>query len=191
MVELNLPAVGIKTQLLKVCADNKLATTQKVREKGRDKSTSLNHFLSNCEDFKAEKSQMAFVLEDKLHVMLRMTPKCHPEIAGQGIEYAWGYAKLRFRQHFNDRTAANLDNNVRNTLSLNVLTREHIKKFICKVRDYKLTYLFLLESTNAVTGERKNGELSSHSHDKIEFIIKLFKQHRSALDSDYAFIKNA
>ena len=84
-----------------------------------------------------------------------------------------------------------MDNNVRNTLSSNVLTRKRIKTFIRKVRDYKLTYLFLLESTNAVTGERKNGELSCRSHDKIEFIIKLFKQHRSDLDSDYAFIKNA
>jgi hypothetical protein len=36
-----------------------------------------------------------------------LTPKCHPEIAGRGIEYAWGYAKLRYRSHYNDGRAEN------------------------------------------------------------------------------------
>ena len=27
-----------------------------------------------------------------------MTPKAHPELAGQGIEYSWGYEKLCFRR---------------------------------------------------------------------------------------------
>ena len=129
---------------------------------------------------------MQHILEDKLKVEIRMTPKCHPEIAGQGIEYAWGYAKLRFRQHFNDMTAANLEKNVRAVLSATVLTKERMRKFNRKARDYKLTYLFLFEKlTECET------MVSSTTHDNIERIIKLFKQHRSALDADYAFIKNA
>ena len=60
---------------------------------------------------------MEHMLEDKLGAMLRMTPKCHPEIAGQGIEYAWGgYSKLKFRQEFNDGQACNLETNVRKAL---------------------------------------------------------------------------
>ena len=55
---LNLPCVGRKEELIKVCADNDVSTTKKVRNKKRDVSTSVYHFLSNCPDFKNEKSQM-------------------------------------------------------------------------------------------------------------------------------------
>jgi hypothetical protein len=35
-----------------------------------------------------------------------MTPKVHPEIAGVGIEYDWGYAKLKYRKEINDGIAS-------------------------------------------------------------------------------------
>ena len=83
-------------------------------------------------------------------------------------------------------TAANLEKNVRAVLSAIVLMKERMRKFNRKARDYKLTYLFLFEKlTECET------MVSSTTHDNIEGIIKLFKQHRSALDADYAFIKNA
>lgn len=41
-------------------------------------------------------------------VELILTPKCHPEIAGRGVEYAWEYSKLRFRCDFNDAIPRNL-----------------------------------------------------------------------------------
>ena len=66
-----------------------------------------------------------------------------------------------------------------------MLTRERIGKFIRKTRDYKMTYLFLVERLS------NNDDYKSHSHDRIEGITKLFKQHRSALDSDYTFILNS
>ena len=37
------------------------------------------------------------VIHARGHI-LQMSPKCHPELAGHGIEYAWGAAKLRFRR---------------------------------------------------------------------------------------------
>jgi hypothetical protein len=37
-----------------------------------------------------------------------MTPKVHPEIAGVGIEYDWGYAKLKYRKEINDGIASHL-----------------------------------------------------------------------------------
>jgi len=43
-----------------------------------------------------------------IDVQLILTPKCHPEIAGRGVEYDWGYSKMRFRSDFNDTIAANL-----------------------------------------------------------------------------------
>jgi len=40
------------------------------------------------------------------HILL-MSPKGHPELAGKGVEYAWGAAKLLFRK-INDCKVKNL-----------------------------------------------------------------------------------
>ena len=34
---------------------------------------------------------------DKLGVTIDRTPKCHPEMAGEGIEYIWGIIKTKYR----------------------------------------------------------------------------------------------
>ena len=68
------------------------------KRKIKDIETSLQAILGNCHDFKTEKTRLAKTLEN-LGVLLRVTPKCHPEIAGIGIEYAWGYAKMVFRKY--------------------------------------------------------------------------------------------
>jgi len=62
--------------------------------------------LGNCRDFRTEKTQLQYILGE-LGALLRLSPKCHPEVAGIGIEYAWGYAKLIFRTKINDGQAAN------------------------------------------------------------------------------------
>ena len=71
-------------------------------------------------------------------------PKCHPEIAGRGVEYTWGYAKLQFRRGINDAVASHLEENVKTALSREVLTINRIRKFARKAQDYKLTYLSYL-----------------------------------------------
>ena len=81
----------------------------------------------------------------------------------------------------------NLEQNFRAALIRDVLTKTRVKKFIRKAHGYKLTYLFLFKETEY---ENKKTALSSHAHKKIEQII-FFKQHRSALDSDYGFISRA
>ena len=89
-----------------------------------------------------------------------MTPKCHPEIAGCGIEYDWGYAKLTYRKKINDGVAAHLDENVKKALSTeDVLTINRTRKFARKARDYKLTYYFLIQMTNsAMTKMTRQGK---------------------------------
>ena len=47
------------------------------------------------------------------HILL-MSPKCYPDIAGCGIEYAWGYSKQKFLREKNDLVRQNnLHKNVR------------------------------------------------------------------------------
>jgi hypothetical protein len=107
-----------------------------------DKTTSAISMLKGCADFKNEKTQMMYIC-DLLGARLELTPKCHPEIAGRGIEYAWGYSKLRFRQDFNDAVAANLRDNVMKSLDRQVITTNRIRKFARKAREYKLTYALI------------------------------------------------
>ena len=148
----------------------------------------MYEILSNCEDFKNELTQLAFILKQK-NILLRLTPKCHPEIAGVGIEYDSEYGKLRFRQHFNDIVAANLRQNVCKTLcNKEVLIMERTLKFARKAKKYKMTYMYLIIASKRVS---QNEKFKSESLEKIEKILKMFKQHRSALDQDYCFIRKA
>ena len=118
-----------------------------------------------------------------------MTPKCHPEIAGVGIEYDWGYAKLTYRKKINDGVTANLEENVKKALSTkDVLTINRTRKFARKARDYKLTYFYLIRMVDTAMLEGDDGRVAK---DAIEKIVKAFKVHRCALDSDYAFIVNS
>ena len=77
---------------------------------------------------KTEKTKMMYVVEDLLGSYIRLTPKCHPEIAGRGVGYAWGYSKMRYRKHFNDGKSAHLKENVSKGLSPDVLTIKGSKR---------------------------------------------------------------
>ena len=147
-----------------------------------DKSTSVSQVLGQCDDFKNEKTQLMYIL-DLLGVQLILTPKCHPEIAGRGVEYCWGYSKMRFRGEFNDAIASNLKKNVIKSLDREVITLGRVRKFARKAREYKLTYGLLFHLSE--------GSKGSAAKDTIEHLTKAFKAHRSALDADYAFIAKA
>jgi hypothetical protein len=149
----------------------------------RDKETSVREILKRCDNFANETPQLEYIAQKHLGAFIRLTPKCHPEIAGRGIEYAWGYAKLRFRRGINDAVASHLEENVKAALSREVLTINRLRKFARKARDYKLTYSYLVALAD--------GEDASAAKGRIEHLTKLFKQHRSALDADYKFIADA
>ena len=104
-------------------------------------------------------------------------------MAGREVEYAWGYLKLRFRKHINDEVPSDLEENVEKALSTDMLTLNRSRKFACKARDYKLTYAFLIN--------KAGGKDATAGKNEIEHITKMFKAHRSAMDSDYSFIVNS
>ena len=58
---------------------------------------SLMYLMQSCMDFANEITQLqAIGLE--IEVQVYTTPKYHAELAGEGIEYSWGYAKLFYRR---------------------------------------------------------------------------------------------
>ena len=65
-------------------------------------SFSLLHIMSECEDFSNETTLLQDTLA-KRDVSIIRTPKCHPELAGEGIEYSWGFAKNAYRKFLIER----------------------------------------------------------------------------------------
>ena len=62
----------------------------------------LVHLMSECPDFKEEKSAMEKMAADLLgrhnrNIEILISKKYHCEMAGEGIEYSWVYAKRVFR----------------------------------------------------------------------------------------------
>ena len=64
----------------------------------------LRHLMSQCADFKEEKSAMEVLLDDLTNktlnnqkVGLLVSPKYHCELAGEGVEYVWAVMKKFYR----------------------------------------------------------------------------------------------
>jgi hypothetical protein len=49
--------------------------------------------MSSCKDFVEEETMLQSIARD-LGVHVDRMPKCHCELAGEGIEYAWAWAKF-------------------------------------------------------------------------------------------------
>ena len=56
---------------------------------GRGVDMSMQHVLDSCYDFATEKTAFQWIMLEKGHIP-EMSPKCHPEVAGVGIEYTHG-----------------------------------------------------------------------------------------------------
>ncbi len=54
--------------------------------------TSLKSLMASCTDFEEEETLLQH-MGKTMGVVIDQTPRCHAEIAGEGIEYSWGCAK--------------------------------------------------------------------------------------------------
>jgi len=61
------------------------------------RDTSLRHLMENCADFQEEETMLQ-AMAHQIGVELDHSPKCHCELAGEGIEYAWGCTKNYYRR---------------------------------------------------------------------------------------------
>lgn len=105
-------------------------------------------------------------------VMVLFSPKYQCELAGLGIEYAWGLAKRFYRRKvkFQDKKkyfAGSVD------CALREITVHHCRKFLDRTRRYAMAYLWL---------DQKDVE-----HVVIERFVKVFKCLRSAMDQETGY----
>eukprot|EP00978_Attheya_sp_CCMP212_P029737 scaffold106729_cov29-Attheya_sp.AAC.1 len=65
-------------------------------------SFSYKLLVSGCTDFVEEKTLLQHMGEEigndrRIKITIDRTPKCHPEVAGEGIEYSWAMSKMYIR----------------------------------------------------------------------------------------------
>ncbi len=112
--------------------------------------------------------------------MLLISPKCHPELAGLGVEYTWGLMKRAYRQ-FNDCVYKNLHANVNKAMSTHHVNMKNVLKFSRRTRDYCRTYRELVDSSATP---------SDMSYSLIEKMLKTQKTHRCILDLEGKFLNS-
>ena len=176
-------------------------------EKGRknedgiyDENFSYVRLISNLPDFKAEMSLLHYHAR-KLGVYLDSSPKCHPEIAGEGIEYCWGASKQWYRalpikfkrdkKNFNMSVTKAMDRS-------NILTVDNIRKFVRRQRSYMLAYLCLDVLSETSIGDHCGTSnpivesLPNMSCSLVERVVRTLKKrhksHRNVLDQETSFL---
>ena len=111
----------------------------------------LRWLMSRCPDFLEEETQIEYIMK-KLGVEIIMSPKCHPELAGEGVEYDWGMSKKYYRKQRSlagaKVTSAEFTNLVESSLrggpdvdgSTAPLQMTRVLKFARRAHFYKLAY---------------------------------------------------
>jgi hypothetical protein len=161
--------------------------------------TSLNLLMQKQSDFATELTLLQFY-GSKMGAIVDRTPKCHPELAGEGIEYIWGMAKLYYRHQplARKRSKAKFMELVSECLSAVNITLSHVRKCSRRAREYIIAYKVFAQvqrdeqSTQQVNGtEQGTGidESTQLNFDLIEKSIKTYKTHRNVMDFDKGFIK--
>ena len=90
------------------------------------------------------KGMIEQMILDAGHLLI-MSPKCHPKVAGVGVEFCWGKSKAEFRRHINNGKAADLKANILKSMSLEYLPLIRIRRFARKTTDYIRVYKDMME----------------------------------------------
>ena len=120
---------------------------------------SLRELMKLQEDFAEEITLLQFHGQ-QMGVIIDRTPKCHPEIAGEGIEYAWGISKLIYRRApmIKKRNKEKFVELVREcTNPVSSLSIERICSCSKKARSYMIMYSIIKSVT-----EKENVKIESH-----------------------------
>ena len=133
----------------------------------------LDTVLGNLPDFRDEKPALVHLVESSGHIVL-LSPKCHPEVAGVGIEYSWGMSKMKFRHEINDEVPKNFHGNI--VKSICPRNTERVRRFARRAREYCRSYRALDEMGN-IDGK-----------EIIEKMRKKQNAHRNIIDMEPGFL---
>ena len=167
-----------------------------------DLTFSLKYLLSQCTDF-AEEESLLQSMGRKMGVTIDQTPKCHEELAGEGIKYTWGYCKNHYRRMLLalKRSKTSFRKVVSDCCSREKVTKEVVRKFSKRARQYILAYYAVTNHADECKTLTENGnkkkdciiDLTGAEEStvvKVEQMKMAFKTHRCAMDFDADFIKS-
>ena len=149
--------------------------TERDSDVGNDDVTgckfSLKELMKKQRDFVEETTLLQYY-GIKMGVVVDRTPKCHPELAGEGIEYVWAVAKLHYRKApiSEKRTKANFKKLVEESTSTHVLSLDKIRACSRKARSYMKLYK-VMEDT-----EMNDEALKGVKHSIMEDTMKLYSK---------------
>ena len=126
-----------------------------------------------------EKSAMAHLFDQlstkgECKMILLVSPKYHCEIAGEGIEYAWGLFKRWYRSISLENKKGKEKFEVEIKKCIRKVSKNHANKFAARCRRYMLAHL------NKARQTRDDEGLLTYA--SIEKFVKNFKCHRSTAD---------
>ena len=155
--------------------------------------TALKLLMKQQHDFMTEVTLLQLHAE-KLGVMIDRSPKCHPEIAGEGIEYVWSLAKLKYRfMRINaKRSTKGFHDAIATATSTDNLTKIKIRKCSKRARRYMLAYWAFqaVDKDEQQPDANNNAEHITHlTHKVIEKAIKTYKRHRTVDNIDPKWIQ--
>ena len=153
-----------------------------------DLSLSLRHLMAMCPDFLNEEGMMEHV-GAKIGMEVMLTPKCHAEIAGEGVEYMWACSKGAYRNLTlkEKKGKENFMGSVRYCLSEKVISIKRIRKFAKRARQYLLAYHAI--NSGQVSAEIQQ-DCSKYGPVALEKLLREFKTHRCVMDFDFKFVMN-
>ena len=160
-----------------------------------DESFSLKKIISGLTDF-VEEETLLQVMSKRIgtsrgmNVTVDRSPKGHPEVAGEGIEYTWANSKIYLRSVplDNRRTKAQFLDAVRLSISRDSgaqLSRPKISKFSGRARDFIAAY-YLLHNQNK-TDLSVKPTVATLAKKDIEKFRKKYRSHRGVEKQDTAW----
>ena len=183
-----IPYVGKAKGLLQLLWERGFDTRGKkmdddIDAQGNVVSRGLMHTMANLPVYLTEKSSLEKALVERGRILV-MTPKYHPELAGIGIEYTWGKAKLEFRGRINDKIPKNLRANTMKALGPDINTLGCMHAFARRCRDFMFGYMMTEE---AIKNDTNLANLTGYA--LCQAMSKVRKCHRNILDIDVRFLQ--
>ncbi|KAG7349554.1 hypothetical protein IV203_012151 [Nitzschia inconspicua] len=146
----------------------------------------VNNMNVSFGDFQNELTHLQ-VMANELKVQVMFTPKFHAEMAGEGIEYSWGFVKGSYRRKplQKKRKRADFEDLVDKCTNVETeLTKARIRKFSALARAYLCTYHYLATAEPTAAAIKDNDQEKKQKvpmMDEIESLMNKFKTHRCAL----------
>ena len=141
--------------------------------------TSIDSLIQSLRDFREEKTLLQLRAEEMGMSIVR-SPKCHPECAGEGIEYVWGVSKNSYRRQPLERKKGkdNFIKVVRESASRDLITKKVARGCSARSRAFMLAYrarhLLLLDASEEIAEELRDNPIC---FDLLDKCVKMFRSH--------------